>query len=67
MKVEEQQEVCTPVAEDTELLEELEKRSATSVYAGSIKFEGAYKDLYVVIMPDRSVHVVEVRRLCHRG
>lgn len=59
-------EVCIPVAEDVELLRSLEKECFSSVYVGSVKYDGAYKDVFVVVMPDRSVHVIEVRRLCHR-
>lgn len=61
----EPEEVCTPVSEDVELLGSLERDAATVVYVGSVRYEGAYKDMYIVVMPDRSAHVVEVRRLCY--
>ncbi|MEM1693978.1 MAG: hypothetical protein QXH21_08975 [Ignisphaera sp.] len=57
-------ETCAPVEEDVKLLKRMEEESVARVYLGSVKMEGAFKDIYLVLMPDRSTHIVEVRRLC---
>ncbi|MEM2260975.1 MAG: hypothetical protein QXK24_00845 [Ignisphaera sp.] len=55
---------CAPVEEDVKLLKELETKSSICVYLGTIKISDAYKDIYLVVMPDRSTHIIEIRRLC---
>jgi len=56
--------VCVPVEEDVRLLREVEARSAVYAYLGTVKVGEAYKDIYIAVMPDRSTHIIEVRRLC---
>ncbi|MEM1694347.1 MAG: hypothetical protein QXL19_08820 [Ignisphaera sp.] len=55
---------CVPVEEDIKLLKEIESKSSICVYIGTIKISEAYKDIYLVVMPDRSTHIIEIRRLC---
>ncbi|MEM4843974.1 MAG: hypothetical protein QXU08_06160 [Ignisphaera sp.] len=56
--------ICIPVEEDVRLLRELEVKSVIYSYLGTVKVGEAYKDIYISIMPDRSTHIIEVRRLC---
>lgn len=58
-------EACIPVEEDVKLLKELEEDSVATIYVGTVRSVGAYKDVYIVLKVDRTLHVVELRRLCY--
>jgi len=57
-------ELCPPAKQDEQLLEELNENSLASIYAGTVKTDIDYKDLYVVITKDRIAYVIAVRRFC---
>lgn len=56
--------VCTVAEEDTSLLDELRGDAVSVVYVGTIESDGVYKDVYLVLLRDRTMLIVEVRKTC---
>jgi hypothetical protein len=56
---------CSPVEKDLEILEKMRREGAVSIiYVGTVASGSDYRDLYLVLMPDRVPHIVSVRRIC---
>lgn len=58
--------MCTPIAEDVELLKQMMNADSTVsiTYVGSVQSGPVYMDLYLVYSDDAMLHIVAVRRLC---
>lgn len=56
--------VCTVAEEDVAMLEELREDAVSITYVGTIESDGVYKDVYLVLLRDRTMLIIEVRKTC---